>query len=254
MNRYVRLAGYHALRWLGRPLGFRIKPKDVVIENDPTFGRLYEQCAKYTITSLERMYALYSAIDYISRAEIAGDVVECGVWKGGSSKLVAHTLSELNDEARHLYLYDTFAGMTEPTDQDHRLFDGRSAAGTWQKHQHATHNEWAYAPLHDVQKTMWSTGYPRELIHFVQGKVEETIPRTVPDRIALLRLDTDWYESTYHEMVHLYPRLVSGGILIIDDYGCWAGSKAAVDQYLLENNLVLFLHRIDEEGRIAIKP
>jgi hypothetical protein len=88
---------------------------------------------------------------------------------------------------------------------------------------------------------------------FIKGKVEETIPEQAPAQIALLRLDTDWYESTYHELVHLYPRLSPGGILIIDDYGHWAGARKAVDEYFAEHRLNLFLHRIDYTGRICIK-
>src|ERR1051325_10354963 len=88
----------------------------------------------------------------------------------------------------------------------------------------------------------------------LEGTVEETIPAQAPERIALLRLDTDWYESTRHELVHLYPRLVPGGVLIIDDYGHWEGARKAVDEYIAQNNLRLFLNRIDYAGRLAIKP
>lgn len=88
---------------------------------------------------------------------------------------------------------------------------------------------------------------------FVKGKVEDTVPEKAPDRISLLRLDTDWYESTYHGLLHLYPRLSVGGVLIIDDYGHWAGAKKAVDQYLNENHLKLLLNRIDDTGRIGVK-
>jgi hypothetical protein len=88
----------------------------------------------------------------------------------------------------------------------------------------------------------------------VKGKVEDTIPRAAPKQIALLRLDTDWYESTYHELKHLYPRLVPGGVLILDDYGHWEGARRAVDQYFEEERIRLFLHRIDYAGRLAIKP
>jgi hypothetical protein len=100
---------------------------------------------------------------------------------------------------------------------------------------------------------MDSTGYPSDLINYVEGKVEETIPVNAPDQISLLRLDTDWYESTKHELIHLYPRLVEGGVLIIDDYGHWQGARRAVDEYIEENNLPLLLCRIDYTGRITVK-
>ena len=89
-------------------------------------------------------------------------------------------------------------------------------------------------------------------MHFVQGMVEETIPAGAPEKIALLRLDTDWYESTHHEMVHLFPRISDGGVLIIDDYGHWAGARRAVDEYFHEHNIAILLNRLDYTGRIGI--
>jgi O-methyltransferase len=100
---------------------------------------------------------------------------------------------------------------------------------------------------------MASTGYDKQKVHFHQGKVELTIPAAAPDQIALLRLDTDWYESTRHELEHLYPRLSPGGILIIDDYGHWSGARKATDEYIEKYAPSLFLARIDYTGRIAVK-
>jgi len=87
----------------------------------------------------------------------------------------------------------------------------------------------------------------------VQGKVEETVPANAPDQIALLRLDTDWYESTRHELEHLYGRLASGGVLIIDDYGWWQGSREATEELLRKTGQRLLLVRAGT-GRIAVKP
>lgn len=101
---------------------------------------------------------------------------------------------------------------------------------------------------------MESTGYPPERIHLVPGRVEDTVPAQAPERIALLRLDTDWYASTKHELDHLYPRLSDGGVLIVDDYGHFEGARRAVDDYLAEQAEPLLLNRIDYTGRIAVKP
>ena len=100
---------------------------------------------------------------------------------------------------------------------------------------------------------MLSTGYDIARTHFVAGDVEQTIPGVVPEQISLLRLDTDWYESTRHELKHLYPRLIRGGVLIIDDYGHWKGARQAVDEYLAETGAKLLLNRIDYTGRAAVK-
>jgi hypothetical protein len=212
-----------------------------------------EQVAPYTMTSSLRVVSLIHASKHIAANDIAGDIVECGAWRGGSMMAVAETLKRLGDTTRKLFLYDTFEGMTEPGERDLQ-FDGRPA-GELRELIEAKTGKWCYAGMEEVEQNLTNTGYPAENIRLIEGKVEDTIPATMPDRIALLRLDTDWYESTRHELVHLYPRLVSGGILIIDDYGHWRGSKEAVDEYFASTGTTRpFLHRIDYSGRLVVKP
>jgi O-methyltransferase len=220
---------------------------------DDEFGSLYGRCAPFTMTSAERMFALYQAIKYIEAAGIPGDVLECGVWRGGSSRLAALTLLALGSSHRTLHLFDTFEGMTSPADVDVQHATGRAAAQILAAKERTpnVNNEWAYAPLHQVQETMAETGYPR--VEFIRGSVEETLPASAPSQISLLRLDTDWYESTRHELEHLYPRLSHRGVLIIDDYGYWEGARKAVDEYFRETGQVVLLNRIDDTGRIAVK-
>jgi O-methyltransferase len=226
-----------------------IFPKDL----EEKFRKLCERCAPYTMTSIERMYALYQAVNYLIRAKIPGDFVECGVWRGGSSMLAALTALDLAETTRNLYLYDTFCGMPEPTEKDREITSGRPAREEWELLKRENHNEFCYASFKEVQENLARTAYPPENIIYVQGKVEETIPGTVPGRIALLRLDTDWYESTWHELKHLYPLLVHGGVIIIDDYGYWSGAKESVDKYFAENKIPMLLQRIDYTGRMGIK-
>ena len=218
------------------------------------FLALYERCAPYTMTSIERMHGLWQAIRYVHAAGIAGDYVEAGVWRGGSSMMAALTLLAVGDDTRRMWLYDTFEGMTDPTERDVDIA-GLQVESVWQEIKQERDNEiMCWADLRDVRANMARTGYPADRLEYVQGKVEETIPDRVPERIALLRLDTDWYESTRHEMEHLYPRLAPGGVLILDDYGHWAGAREAVDEYLAENGVALLLNRLDYSGRLAIKP
>jgi len=212
---------------------------------------LVEAVSSFTMTSPERIVALRDAVRYVCRHDIAGDVVECGVWRGGSMMAVALTLLELGGR-RRLHLFDTFDGMPPPTSHDRDL-SGVAASGLLAAEDRDTGSTWARSPLEDVRGNLLSTGYPAELVHFVPGLVEETIPTRAPDRIAILRLDTDWYESTRHELEHLYPRLVQGGVLIIDDYGHWQGARRAVDEYLATTNARVLLSRIDYTGRLAIK-
>jgi O-methyltransferase len=221
-------------------------------ELEPEFLSLYEKCRPFTMTTLERMYAAYKAAIYVAQMQIPGAVVECGVWKGGSSMMMALALLQKGDTGRDIYLFDTYEGMPEPGKKDQDL-TGTSAYGTWKENQTSEVNKWCYSPLEEVQQNLISTGYPKNKVHFVKGKVEDTIPATIPNQISLLRLDTDWYDSTYHELIHLFPRLAEKGVLIIDDYGHWQGAREATDQYFAENNVSMLLNRIDYTGRIGIK-
>jgi len=216
---------------------------------DAEFWNIYELCKPFTMTSVERMYALYSSVKYILTNDVPGSFVECGVWRGGSSMLIAQMLMNRNITDRKIYLYDTFEGMTEPTHNDVDI-SGKDAAAQFKE----IEGGWCLADLADVQQNMGRTHYPSESIVYVKGKVEDTIPATMPaDAIALLRLDTDWYESTKHELNHLYPKLITKGVLIIDDYGHWEGCKKAVDEYFSEHQINLLLNRIDYTCRVGIK-
>lgn len=208
----------------------------------------------FTKTNLERMAALVNAVNYVVQNKIPGDMAECGVWRGGSMVVVARTLLLNGDTSRSLYLYDTFEGMSAPSEHD-KSFDGVAADLQLARDQDRKNGIWCEAGLDDVRANIAATGYPMAKVFFIKGKVEDTIPASshIPASIALLRLDTDWYESTKHELVHLYPRLVRRGVLIIDDYGHWQGARKAVDEYFEEAEPDVFLHRIDSTGRALIK-
>lgn len=212
---------------------------------------IIRRVSPFTMTSLERRASLLGAVDHIVKHRIAGDIVECGVWRGGSMMAVALALMARGDTSRHLYLYDTFEGMSEPTAHDKAI--SGELAQTQLERTDREHPLWAVSGLEDVKANLASTGYPAERIHYVQGKVEDTIPATLPKQIALLRLDTDWYESTRHELQHLYPLLAKHGPLIIDDYGHWQGARQAVDEYFANAAEPVFLHRVDYTARLHIK-
>jgi O-methyltransferase len=204
-----------------------------------------------TMTAHEKLYALILATRYVVDRDIPGAVVECGVWRGGSMQAVAHTLHARGVTDRELHLFDTFEGMPEPTEKD-RLYSGRPASDVLERSER-TANVWAIASLDDVRAGMAETGYPGERIHFHPGRVEDTIATGAPARIAILRLDTDWYDSTKHELEHLYDRVPSGGVIVIDDYGFWQGAREAVDEYLDRRRERLLLLPMGS-GRIAVKP
>lgn len=227
-------------------------PHDIL--TDQEFCMLYEQCKDYTMTSVERMYSLYQSVEYIFKNNIAGDFVECGVWKGGSSLLIALMLKQYGMINRKLYLYDTFEGMSEPSELD-KTISGQSAKELLNKEKKEDASSvWCYSSIDEVKKNLFSTGFPIENIVFIKGKVEDTLKQNLPGNLSLLRLDTDWYQSTKTELELLYPLLQKKGILIIDDFGHWDGAKRAVIEYFEKINSNTFLFRIDFTGRLIIKP
>jgi O-methyltransferase len=235
-----------------RAVGFELTPAGFPQDMDPAFAAIEAACAPFTMTPRERLYGLYKAVEYIVAARIPGAIVECGVWRGGSCMAAALTLKRLGATDRELYLYDTFAGMTRPGGFDLDQSD-KSALATWERSQAGDVNRWCYASLEEVERNLASTGYPPQRLHFVKGDLLETLPGTAPDAIAILRLDTDFYESTKHALAHLFGRLSTGGVLIIDDYGHWQGAKKAVDEHLTASASPMLLTRLDYAARIGVK-
>jgi O-methyltransferase len=225
---------------------------------DPADRHIIERALPYTMTGVPRVQALVDAVRYCARRDVPGALAECGVWRGGSVLAMILTLQELDVDDRDVHLFDTFEGMTAPTEHDVSPLDP-PALETWEEAQRQHSQPWpaVFDPEvfneAAVRETVLSTGYPPERVHLVRGPVEETLPAHAPDRLALLRLDTDWYESTRHELHHLYPRLSEGGVLIIDDYGHWEGARRAVDEYFAAEAPPVLLNRIDYTGRIAVK-
>ena len=226
----------------------------LVFDLEPEFLELYELCREQTMTTIERMYALYAATRYVVDNKVPGDFVECGVWRGGSVTMIALTLLRLGCTDRTLWLYDTFDGMTPPSDDDVQEMSGRLASEILAEHEKSVDDPfWGLAPRSIVEENLSRAGYPTDRIRLVEGNVLTTIPSEAPAQIALLRLDTDWYASTRHELEHLYPSIVRGGVLIVDDYGYWRGARKATDEYFAALPERPLLHRIDYTGRICVK-
>ncbi len=242
----------HAVLSAIRRLGY-----DLVLFNNTESERqhleIYERVRPYLLSSYERTYALIDATRYIVRNEIPGAFVECGVFKGGSMMAVAFALMAEGVTDRDLYLFDTFAGMPAPEARDVDL-RGRPASRAFAKHRISdVSSHLMHCSRENVAAAMASTGYPAARIHLVQGMVEETIPAQAPTAIALLRLDTDWYQSTMHELVHLHPRLTRKGVVIVDDYGHFKGARDATDEYFRQRGLSPLLQRIDYTARMLLK-
>jgi O-methyltransferase len=249
-------------RGLAKTTGYRLekaRPPVKKARRPPPFPRFYDDEARaviravrpWTMTSNEKLFALVVAVRYVVDHGVRGDIVECGVWRGGSMQAIARILAARGVTDRELHLFDTFEGMPPPTQEDVR--QGGPPAAELLATRPRTAKVWAIADLEDVRAGMAQIPYPANRVHYHQGLVEETIPDGAPEQIALLRLDTDWYASTKHELEHLYERVPSGGVVIIDDYDYWEGSRKAVDEFVARTGARLLLAPMGS-GRIAIKP
>ena len=215
-------------------------------------------CSKYTMTPRSCQWALIQSVEWIANNEIEGDIVECGVWKGGNLILCGLMLKMLHFD-RLVWGYDTFTGMSKPTEHDYKIYDLKLGNHSLVKEKWLANQKaggvtgWNYEARDKVSDN-FSKEVGTDNLRLVAGKVEDTlvVEDNLPEKISILRLDTDWYESTKMELEVLFPRLEKGGVLIIDDYGCYAGSKKAVDEFF-KNFGFVWLHRVDYSCRLYIK-
>lgn len=229
------------------------KLKNKIPELKKNEEELINIAKKYSMTSVESIWCLIKSIEYLIKKKIKGDFVECGVWRGGNLILLQKMLKRLKNKKTTIYGYDTFTGLTTPSAIDKPHHSKYNSLKIWKKRKKKDHVNWCYSGINSVKKNILSTLGSNNNIKLIQGKVEDTLLQKsqLPKKIALLRLDTDWYKSTKTELEILYPLLSKGGVLIIDDYGHWKGARKAVDEYF--KNQKVFMHRIDYSCRLIIK-
>lgn len=242
-----------AVRKLLAPKGVRELPPKYPQDFAKFTCKLWDRIEPYTMTSQARVANLEYATRYIVKHQIKGDFVECGVGAGGSMMAVALTLLDEQVRDRNILLYDTYAGMARPTEKDVSVF-GKPATRKWERKTNDGECTWHNYPIEDVRANLASTQYPASCVQFIKGLVQDTLPDNPSEEISLLRLDTNLYESTVAECEYLYPKLSSGGVLIIDDYYRWLGQKDAVDEYLAKHHERMLLMRIDDHAAMGIKP
>ena len=186
------------------------------------------------------------AVNYILQNNIEGCIIECGVESGNFEHIWINELMK-NKTVRDIYLFDTFGGLVEPTEYDYTCKDAKlyqmnkdEVYRTWKNHViHENVNGWCYTPLDKVKTRLNSTGYPQNNLHYVVGDVMETLKdkSQIPEKIAILRLDTDWYESSKYELEQMYDNVVTGGVIIFDDYYHWDGQRRATDDFFKSKNI-----------------
>lgn len=231
-------------------------PEAFPVEFSPADGAIVAHVIdrKLTMVSRERLFATLMACRHVLAQGIPGDFVECGVWRGGNALIAADVFAR-EGAPRSVHLFDTFAGMTRPTAADVKARDGSDAMPEYLAGQRDDHNDWCYASLDDVQRNFADARLLGPRVRLIQGDIVESLknPANLPESISVLRLDTDWYESTRAELEVLYPRLSPGGVLILDDYGHWGGARKAVDEYFRDRPRPL-LQYTDYTGRMGVKP
>ena len=242
-------------------LGFQISlgnqirqyPELTISENDfcnEVFGK------SLTLTSVESLKLLAISCKYVKFNKIEGDFVETGIWRGGSSIVAKYIFQD----SKKMYLYDTFDGMTEPSDFDYRIGETSSKATVekWESLITDTGNKWVAASLEEVRKNFSRFNLLDDSIHFVKGDIRFTLKsvENLPTRVSILRIDTDFYDSTLLSLEIFWPLLTKGGVLILDDYAHWDGARRAVDEYFQQNGLgnLIKVPIAGGGGRLVLKP
>jgi len=229
----------------GAPI--ELEPADIEIVN-------YVRSNNLSMGSTQNLYATALACRYIVNMEIEGDFVECGVYRGGHSIIAAEIFKRFGANKK-VFLFDKFRGMTEPGEKDFQLYSETPALLKYKANKKQDHVSWAYSSLGEVRNNFHKLKLADSNVIFIEGDVLQTIPSNMKlfKSISFLRLDTDWFDSTKIELDFFYPILSKSGVIVVDDYGSWEGSKRATDEYFYGKNRPFF-SLIDGGARLGIKP
>ena len=231
-----------------------INKNQKIIELSDKDHELLNLIKDYSMTTEIRMYNLLQSLKQIKHKNIPGDYVECGVWRGGNIILIKKFLENENIDDKKIYAFDTFEGLPEPDNNDFDISKNISASVLLSRNKKDKESHlWGVCSLEEVKKNLIKNLKDMNNIYFIEGKVEETLDlkENIPEKISLLRLDTDWYSSTKKELEVLYEKVSPGGVIIIDDYGHWGGAKKAVDEFFKDK--YVWMHYVDYACRLIIK-
>jgi hypothetical protein len=209
------------------------------------------------------LVALYLQMAHLERVSVAGAVVECGVWHGGAAALMALANLDHGEARRKIHLFDSFCGIPQPVDGVDGTRAVREARGNAKPalggpitvgYDYSAHG--GPGSPDGVRALFADCGYPDDSVDLHVGWFQERVPERAPSigPIAMLHLDGDWYESTKVCLEHLYQQVVTGGFVVIDDYGCYEGCRRAVDEFIDGLVEAPFLNWVNEEIVYLIKP
>jgi len=197
--------------------------------------QLFALLQPYTLCSRDRLESVAQLSVHLNSQNIPGDFVECGTYKGGSAAL----LSRFLNSGRHLWLYDSFQGMP-PTSAK----DGEDAANWIGK---------CVAEISDVKEILGYISAPLEQCHIKPGWFQETFQQPLPEQVALLHCDADWYESVILVLNTFYDRIPKGGCIVLDDFGYWEGCREAFYDFCKQRNEKPLLERVGSTQAYWIK-
>ncbi len=222
--REIWRTGYHSRREESSGPSPAAQPPREVSEE---LGRLLEVVRPFTLSDPLRLSLLYGLACEVLR-DVPGDIVECGVCNGGSAAILAAPLTQT--PGRLLWLYDTFAGLPAPGP-----LDGREApryAGDLRGSREA------------VGQVIGRVGFPLSRAVFREGNFQETFQQPLPEAVALLHIDADWYEGVLSSLRTLYPRVPPGGIIVLDDFGHWEGARRAFYDFCKSEGIAPLIERV----------
>lgn len=224
------------------------KTKPSIVEITQEEKDLIDLCKNFSMTTDIRMWALLNSLKKILSENIEGEIVECGIWKGGNIILIKKFMERYNLKKK-IYCYDTFEGMYETSKEDRELSTNIDAKEIIND----DHKYVCESSFQQTENNIKKNVNNMNDIFFIKGKVEDTLKvnKNIPEKISICRLDTDYYSSTKIELEKLYSRISKGGVLIVDDYGHWSGSKKAVDEFFKDK--FIMKHYVDYACRLIIK-
>jgi O-methyltransferase len=242
------------------PWEIRRRPRapipEPTFEQDAAAMAAAERVRARTMVAPAALVTLYRLVAHCEREGIEGALVQCGVWKGGSAAVMAMGSLEAGGGGRDLHLFDSFAGIPEPDarlDGDKAVREVGGAGNAQGRLRVANDYRERGGPGSPEEVRAWieSLGWAQERLHLHPGWFQETVPAVAPsiERIAVLHLDGDWYDSTRVCLEALRHRVVPGGFVVIDDYGCYEGCRRAVDEQLRALRPRPYLHFVNVDVR-----